>query len=102
MCDYLHCTVLHRTSLPWAERYLGVLSYCRVRWSKKIWKATPPGLRCTSLLVLYCDSLYCNVWIVCCAALLQVRWSKQIWKASPSADGRSVTFTYQSKDGESG
>lgn len=34
--------------------------------------------------------------------LLQVRWSKQTWTSSPSADGRSVTFTYTSKDGESG
>lgn len=31
-----------------------------------------------------------------------VRWSKQTWTASPSTDGRSVTFTHTSKDGESG
>jgi hypothetical protein len=38
---------------------------------------------------------------VLCRAV-QVRWSKQVRAASPSADGRSVTFIYTSKDGESG
>lgn len=32
----------------------------------------------------------------------QVRWSKAQWKPTKSADGRSITFAYTSKDGESG